>query len=96
MNQVVVIDNELSVQEAVRGYLERDLVYVAANGAEGLALGERVGSDLIVLDLMLPDMAGEEICSEIRRRSDVPILMVTAKSAEEERVVGLTIGPLTT
>jgi DNA-binding response OmpR family regulator len=89
-----VIDDEPSVQEVVRGYLERDgfLVYVADNGAEGLELAERVRPGLIVLDLMLPDISGEDICREIRRRSDVPILMLTAKSAEEERVGGLTLG----
>ena len=92
--KVVVIDDEPSVQDVVRGYLERDgyLVYVAGNGAEGLALAERMRPGLIVLDLMLPDISGEEICREIRRRSDVPILMLTAKSAEEERVAGLTLG----
>ena len=92
--KVVVIDDEPSVQEVVRGYLERDgyMVYVAGNGADGLALAERINPGLIVLDLMLPDRSGEEICSEIRSRSDVPILMLTAKSAEEERVGGLTLG----
>ncbi len=92
--KVVVIDDEPSVQDVVRGYLERDgyLVYVAGNGAEGLALAERMKPGLIVLDLMLPDISGEEICRQIRTRSDVPILMLTAKSGEEERVGGLTLG----
>jgi DNA-binding response OmpR family regulator len=92
--KVVVIDDEPSVQEVVRGYLERDgyVVFVAGNGGEGLALAERINPALIVLDLMLPDRSGEEICAEIRSRSDVPILMLTAKSAEEERVGGLTLG----
>ncbi len=89
-----MIDDEPSVQDVVRGYLERDgyLVYVAGNGAEGLALAERMKPSLIVLDLMLPDVSGEEVCRQIRSRSDVPILMLTAKSAEEERVGGLTLG----
>ena len=92
--KVVVIDDEASVQEVVRGYLERDgyLVYLAGDGDEGLALAERIKPGLIVLDLMLPDVTGEEICREIRSRSDVPILMLTAKSAEEERIGGLTLG----
>lgn len=92
--KVVVIDDEASVQDVVRGYLERDgyVVYVAANGADGLALAERTRPALIVLDLMLPDVSGEEVCREIRGRSDVPILMLSAKSAEEERVGGLTLG----
>jgi DNA-binding response OmpR family regulator len=93
-NRIVVIDDELSVQEVVKAYLEKDGydVSVAGNGAEGLALAERADPALIVLDLMLPDISGEEICSEIRSRSDVPILMLTAKAGEEERVTGLTSG----
>ncbi len=92
--KVVVIDDEPSVREVVRGYLERDgyLVYVAGDGAEGLSLAERMKPGLIVLDLMLPDVSGEEICREIRSRSDVPILMLTAKSGEEERIAGLMLG----
>jgi len=92
--KIVVIDDEPSVQEVVQAYLERDgyLVYVAGNGADGLALAERTKPGLIVLDLMLPDIPGEQICKEIRARSDVPILMLTAKASEEERVSGLQIG----
>lgn len=92
--KIVVIDDEPSVQEVVRGYLEKDgyMVYVASNGREGLALAERAKPGLIVLDLMLPDVSGEEICREIRSRSDVPILMLTAKVSEEERVGGLALG----
>jgi DNA-binding response OmpR family regulator len=93
-NRIVVIDDELSVQEVVKAYLEKDGydVSVAGNGAEGLALAERADPALIVLDLMLPDISGEEICSEIRSRSDVPILMLTAKASEEDRVTGLISG----
>ena len=92
--KIVVIDDELSVQEVVRGYLEKDgyFVYVAGNGQEGLALAERTNPGLIVLDLMLPDVSGEAICREIRSRSDVPILMLTAKSGEDDRVGGLARG----
>ena len=92
--KIVVIDDEPSVQEVVRGYLEKDgyLVYVAGNGRDGLALAERAKPGLVVLDLMLPDVSGEEICREIRSRSDVPILMLTAKAGEDERVAGLALG----
>jgi DNA-binding response OmpR family regulator len=92
--KIVVIDDEPSVQEVVRGYLEKDgyLVYVAASGRDGLALAERMDPGLVVLDLMLPDVSGEEICREIRSRSDVPILMLTAKASEDERVGGLALG----
>jgi DNA-binding response OmpR family regulator len=92
--KIVVIDDERSVQDVVRGYLERDgyFVYVAGNGEEGLTLAERVKPALIVLDLMLPDVSGEEICRRIRERSDVPIVMLTAKVSEDERVAGLALG----
>ena len=80
--------------EVVRGYLERDgyLVYVAGNGAEGLSLAERTNPGLIVLDLMLPDVSGEEICREIRSRSDVPILMLTARDEDVDKIIGLELG----
>jgi DNA-binding response OmpR family regulator len=93
-NTIVVIDDESSVQDVVRAYLEKDgfLVHVAGTGSEGLALAERTRPALIVLDLMLPDVSGERICDEIRSRSDVPILMLTAKAGEEDRVAGLHAG----
>ncbi|HET6476572.1 MAG TPA: response regulator transcription factor [Thermoleophilia bacterium] len=93
-NKIVVIDDESSVREVVEAYLERDgyNVFVAGSGSEGLALAERIQPALIVLDLMLPDISGEEICSEVRSRSDVPILMLTAKASEDERVAGLVSG----
>jgi DNA-binding response OmpR family regulator len=92
--KIVVIDDEPSVQEVVRAYLEKDgyQVFVAGNGADGLALAERMKPALIVLDLMLPDISGEEICNDIRSRSDVPILMLTAKASADERVAGLVSG----
>jgi DNA-binding response OmpR family regulator len=92
--KIVVIDDESSVLEVVRAYLEKDgfLVYTAANGKDGLALAERVKPALIVLDLMLPDVSGEMVCHEIRRRSDMPLLMLTAKASEEDRIGGLGLG----
>ena len=92
--RIVVIDDEQSVREVVQAYLEKDgyHVFVAGTGSDGLALAERMNPALIVLDLMLPDVSGEEVCSEIRSRSDVPILMLTAKASEEERVAGLVSG----
>jgi len=92
--KIVVIDDERSVRDVVRAYLEKDgfTVFVAADGRDGLELAERHQPDLIVLDLMLPDVSGEEICRDIRARSDVPILMLTAKASEDERVDGLLLG----
>ncbi len=92
--RIVVVDDDPSVQKVTRAYLERDgyLVYVAATAADGLAIAERVKPGLIVLDLMLPDRPGEEVARQIRARSDVPILMLTAKASEDERVGGLALG----
>jgi DNA-binding response OmpR family regulator len=92
--RILLVDDEPSVHEVVRAYLERDGFEVASadNGRSGLALAEHAPPELIVLDLMLPDLSGEELCREIRRRSDVPIIMLTAKSSEDQRVVGLELG----
>jgi DNA-binding response OmpR family regulator len=92
--KIVVIDDERSVQDVVSAYLQKDgfTVFVAGSGSEGLALAERMRPALIVLDLMLPDVSGETVCSEIRSRSDVPILMLTAKAGEDDRIAGLLSG----
>jgi DNA-binding response OmpR family regulator len=94
VQKIVVIDDEESVREVVRAYLEKDgfRVFTAADGSEGLALAEKHQPDLIVLDLMLPDISGEQICEEVRNRSDVPIVMLTAKVSEDERIAGLVAG----
>ena len=91
---IVVIDDEPSVRVVVKAYLERDgfSVWAAESGREGLELALRHSPSLIVLDLMLPDVDGAEICRELRRRSDVPILMLTARASEDERVAGLALG----
>ena len=92
--KIVVIDDDPSVQEVVRAYLEKDgyHVFVAGDAARGLDLIGRIKPGLIVLDLMLPDRPGEQIAREVRERSNVPILMLTAKAGEEERVGGLALG----
>ena len=92
--RVLVVDDEPSVHEVVRAYLEREgfVVLSASDGREGLRMAEDRRPALIVLDLMLPDLSGEEIVREVRRRSDVPILMLTARSAEDDRVSGLELG----
>lgn len=92
--KIVVIDDDPSVQEVVRAYLEKDgyQVFVAGTAGDGLSLTARIKPGLVVLDLMLPDRSGEEVCREIRERADTPILMLTAKASEDERVTGLAIG----
>ena len=95
MNErILLIDDEPSVHEVVRAYLEREgfIVYSATNGREGLELAQSKRPDLLVLDLMLSDLSGEELCAEVRSRSDVPILMLTAKASEDHRVAGLGLG----
>lgn len=95
MNErVLIIDDEPSIHEVVRAYLERDgfIVYGATDGREGLELALSKRPQLVVLDLMLPDISGEEICRQLRDRSDVAILMLTAKSTEDERITGLGLG----
>lgn len=95
MNErVLIIDDEPWVHDVVRAYLERDgfIVYGAQTGGEGLDMALTKSPDLVLLDLMLPDLSGEEICRQLRERSDVAILMLTAKSGEMERVAGLGLG----
>jgi DNA-binding response OmpR family regulator len=92
--RILLIDDDLSVHEIVRAYLEREgyLVYAAMNGRDGLDLTHLRQPALIILDLNLPDIGGDEICADVRRRSDVPILMLTAAGSLDERVAGFTLG----
>ncbi len=91
--KILVIEDEAKIAEIVKAYLEKEgfQVTVADTGAAALSFLKE-GFVLIILDLMLPDMAGEDICSAVREDSDVPIIMLTAKSEEEDRVRGLGIG----
>ncbi|HET6964805.1 MAG TPA: response regulator transcription factor [Acidimicrobiales bacterium] len=91
---VLVIEDEESFVEALVVGLKREgfLVTVARDGVEGLELFERSRPDLILLDLWLPKKSGIDVCREIRSRSRIPIIMVTAKSSEIDTVVGLEVG----
>lgn len=91
---VLVIEDEESFVEALVIGLKREgfMVTVARDGVEGLELFERSKPDLILLDLWLPKKSGIDVCREIRSRSRVPIIMVTAKSSEIDTVVGLEVG----
>jgi DNA-binding response OmpR family regulator len=92
--RILVIDDEPSVHDVARAYLEHEGhdVLVAISGRDGLALARALRPDLVVLDLMLPDLGGELVCAELRRESDVAIVMLTAKSTEADRVRGLDLG----
>ncbi len=91
---VLVVEDELKIRELVRRYLEREALSVltTGSGAEALTMLETRDVDLIVLDLNLPDVSGETVAAEVRSRSAVPILMLTAKSTEADRIRGLELG----
>ena len=91
---VLVVEDERKIRELVRGYLERAGLHVlsTASGAEALTLARDHPPDLVVLDLRLPDVPGEDVARELRTFSQVPILMLTARSSEEDRIRGLEAG----
>ncbi len=91
---ILVVDDEPSYRDALSVALEREgfTVETAADGAEALARFETARPALILLDVMLPQMSGVDVCRELRARSQVPIIMVTARNAEIDAVVGLEVG----
>ncbi len=92
--KILVIDDEQKIVDVVKSYLEHSgyEVYTAFNGNQAMAVFERIDPALIILDLMLPDISGEDICKNIRKKSGVPIIMLTAKVDEEYILKGLEIG----
>ena len=92
--RILVVEDEEHIAEVVESYLERAgyMVVRAANGEDALDGVEHRRPDLVVLDLGLPGMSGEDVCRRIRAGSDVPIIMLTAKDAEEDLVRGLQLG----
>jgi DNA-binding response OmpR family regulator len=92
--RILIIDDDSVVHEVARASLERDgyIVHSAMDGDEGLSLSAARGPDLLVLDLGLPDVEGETVLQEVRRRSDVPIIVLSSKGGMEERVHGLRLG----
>ncbi|MFT3983965.1 MAG: response regulator transcription factor [Lachnospiraceae bacterium] len=91
---VLVVDDEQNIIEPVKAYLENQgySVLTAVCGQDALALAGRGGIDIMLLDLMLPDISGEDICRKIRETSRLPIIMLTAKAAESSQLEGLKIG----
>lgn len=91
---ILVVDDERKIRDLVRSYLEAEgySVLTAETGQGALELALRTHPDVIVLDLMLPDLSGEEVTRSLRETSDVPILMLTAKATEDDRVTGLRLG----
>jgi DNA-binding response OmpR family regulator len=91
---VLVVEDESSIASFVALYLKNAgyAVRTAATGSDALAQAESERPDLIVLDLMLPDIDGIEVCRRIRQRSDVPILMLTARDEDVDKIIGLEVG----
>ncbi len=94
MQTVLVVEDERKLRELLRGYLERAgfAVLTTGSGAEAIELGRTAVPALVVLDLGLPDIPGEEVARELRSTVQVPILMLTARSADEDRIHGLELG----
>ncbi|MGJ7046179.1 response regulator transcription factor [Thermoanaerobacterium thermosulfurigenes] len=92
--KILAIDDEEKILDVIKAYLEKEgyTVLTETNGANALNTFKTVNPDLVILDLMLPGMSGEEICRKIRALSKVPILMLTAKVSEDDKVYGFTIG----
>lgn len=91
---ILVVDDELMILEAISNYFisKGYRVLTAENGKEALSIFQKKNIILVILDLMLPQISGEEICERIRRRSRVPIIMLTAKTQEQDILNGLNIG----
>ena len=94
MARVLVVEDEDSFSDALSYMLRKEgfEVSVAATGTSALTEFDRTGADIVLLDLMLPEMSGTEVCRQLRSRSHVPIIMVTARDSEIDKVVGLEIG----
>lgn len=94
MKTILVVDDERHIVDLIRLYLERDgfAVLTAGDGDEGLAMAGRHDPDLVILDLMLPGKDGFEVCRELRRRGDTPILILTARDDDIDAIVGLELG----
>ena len=94
MTRILLVEDEESYRAPLAYRLEKDGFEVtqAETGPQAVELFARTGADLVLLDLMLPGMDGTEVCRELRRTSDVPVIMLTAKDDEIDKVVGLEIG----
>lgn len=92
--KILVVDDEKKIVTLVRAYLEHDgyRVIEAGDGEKALALFEQEKPDLIVLDIMLPELDGIEVCRKIRHYSNVPIIMLTAKDEDTDKIIGLELG----
>jgi DNA-binding response OmpR family regulator len=92
--RILVVDDDAKTVELVKLYLSRDgyQVLIAYDGVEALRLARETRPDLIVLDLMLPDIDGVEVCRTLRRETDIPVIMLTAKTTDQDKLTGLDSG----
>ena len=94
MTRVLIVEDEESYREALAYMLGKEgfEVVEAADGNQGIAAYDRVGADIVLLDLMMPGLPGTEVCRQLRLRGPVPVIMVTARDSEIDKVVGLELG----
>ncbi len=92
--RALLVEDDVRLAALTREYLERHgvVVSLSANGVEGLAQARRHRFDVVLLDIMLPAMSGIEVCQKLREQSDVPVIMITARGEEADRVLGLELG----
>ncbi len=92
--RILLVDDEQNIRELAALYLEKEgfAVDFAANGREAIQRFQQVQPNLVLLDVMMPGMDGFEVCRELRRESDVPVLMLTARSEDVDKIVGLELG----
>lgn len=92
--KILVIEDEKKILDVIKAYLEREGfdTYFSTNGLDGLKKFRDIDPHLVILDLMLPGLSGEEICKKIRSESNIPIVMLTAKTTEESKLEGFTLG----
>lgn len=93
MEKILVVEDEAKIRKIINSYLKEDYeIFEAVDGQEALEIFKNIDFDLIILDLMIPEISGEEVCQKIRQVSETPIIMLTAKSSEENKIEGFNYG----
>lgn len=93
MEKILVVEDEAKIRKIINSYLKEDYeIFEVVDGQEALEIFKNIDFDLIILDLMLPEISGEEVCQKIRQVSETPIIMLTAKSSEENKIEGFNYG----
>lgn len=94
VKKILVVDDEKKIVDIVKAYLEKEgyQVFVAYDGNSALELARSHSPDLVILDLMLPEISGWDICRSLRKKSDIPVIMLTARDEVADKIVGLELG----